>query len=98
MGVMATENDVSVNVFVFTHAWEAVRAADALNVPAVEAVQIEMWLIVSEVPPFVHGPAVPVIAFDPPDADAIVACLRDVSPAAAFDVAAEPGSPVWSLT
>lgn len=93
---MAMLSDVKVKVFVFTHACEEVRAADALNVPAVDAVQIEMCVSVSVVDTFVQGPAVPVIAFDPPDAEAIVAAFRDVSPAAAAVVPAEPGSAVWS--
>lgn len=98
MGVIAMDNDVSENVLPDAHACDAVSAAEALNVPAVLADQREMWLSVSDVPPFVHGPAVPVIAFDPPDAEAIVADLRVVSPAAAAVAPAAPGSAVCSLT
>lgn len=60
MGVIAMVSEVSVNVFVFTHACEAVNWIDALKEPAVLAVQIEMSVIVSEVPPLVHTGAVPV--------------------------------------
>jgi hypothetical protein len=94
---MATENDVRENVFVETHAWDADSAAEPLNVPAAAADQIEMWVSVSEVPPFVHEDAIDDIAFDPPDAAAIVACTRVVDPAAAAVAPAEPGSAVWSL-
>jgi hypothetical protein len=91
-------NEESENVFVDAHAWLTASGADALNVPPVDADRRLMWLIVSEVPPFVHGPAVPVIAFDPPDAAAIVAAFRVVSPAAAAVAPAAPGSAVWSWT
>ena len=37
MGVMAMVSEVRVNVFVFTHACDAVSAAEALKVPAVDA-------------------------------------------------------------
>jgi hypothetical protein len=57
-----------------------------------------MWVRVSVVETFVHGPAVPVIAFDPAEAEAIVACFLVVSPAAAAVAPAEPGSAVWSFT
>jgi hypothetical protein len=57
-----------------------------------------MWVSVSVVETLVHGPAVPVIAFEPPEAAAIVACFLVVSPAAAAVVPAAPGSAVWSLT
>ena len=67
------ENDVRVNVFVDTHACDADNAAEPLNVPAVEADQIEMCVSVSEVPPLVQFDAIDDIAFDPADAAAIVA-------------------------
>jgi hypothetical protein len=98
MGVTAMVSDVRVNVFVETHAWEAVSAADPWKVPADEAVHREMWVRVSEVPPLVHVDAIDVIAFDPPDAAAIVAWTRVVDPAAAAVAPAAPGSAVWSLT
>jgi hypothetical protein len=96
--VIATESDVKVNVFVFTHACDAVSAADPLNVPAVDADHKVMWDSVSVVETLVQGPAVPVMAFDPADAAAIVACFLVVSPAAAAVAPAAPGSAVCSFT
>jgi hypothetical protein len=54
MGVRAMELEVKVNVLPDTHAWDAVRAADHRKLPDVDASQQEMWVIVSDVPPFVH--------------------------------------------
>jgi hypothetical protein len=98
MGVIAIVREVRVNVFVEAHACDADNAADALNVPAVDADHNEMCVNVSDVPPFVHGPTDAEAAFDPPEADAIVACLRDVSPAAAAVAPAAPGSAVCNFT
>jgi hypothetical protein len=95
---MAIERLVSEKVLVLAHACDAVRAALPLNVPAVEADHRLMWLRVSVVPPFVHEDAIDDIAFEPPEAAAIVACTRVVDPAAAAVAPAAPGSPVWSLT
>jgi hypothetical protein len=95
MGVMAMVNDVSVNVFVLAHACDAVSAADPLNVPADDADQSVMCDSVSDVLTFVHGPTDADAAFEPPEAAAIVACLRVVSPAVA---PAAPGSAVCSFT
>src|SRR3954462_1873842 len=98
MGVMAIDSEVRVKVLVLTHAWVDVSAADPWNVPAETAVHRLMWDSVSVVVTFVHGPAVPVIAFDPPEAAAIVGFFLVVSRAAAAVVPAAPGSAVWSLT
>lgn len=86
------------NVSPDAHAFDADSAAEALKVPADEADHSEMCETVSLVPPFVQELAIEVMAFDPADADAIVACLRVVSPAAAAVAPAEPGSAVCSLT
>jgi hypothetical protein len=91
-------SDDSERVSEVAHAFDADSAALALNVPAVLAVQREMCEMVSDVPPFVQDPDIEDIALDPADADAIVACFRVVSPAAAAVVPAEPGSAVCSLT
>jgi hypothetical protein len=91
------DREVRVNVLVDAHACDADSAADALNVPALEAVHSEMCVRVSDVPPFVHGPTDDEAAFDPPDADAIVACFRVASPTAAAVAPAEPGSAVCSF-
>jgi hypothetical protein len=97
MGLMLNVSAVSVYVLVDTHACE-VTEADALNVPAVDAVQNDRCVMDSDVPPFVHGPTDAEAALDPPDAAAMVACLRDVSPAAAAVAPAAPGSAVCSFT
>jgi hypothetical protein len=91
------DREVRVNVFVDAHACEADSAADALNEPALDAVHNEMCVRVSDVPPFVHGPTELDAAFEPPEADAIVACFRVASPTAAAVAPAEPGSAVWSF-
>jgi hypothetical protein len=98
MGVMAIDREVRVKVLVFTHACDADSTADPWNVPEDTSDQRLMCEIVSVVDTFVHGPAVPVIAFDPTDAEAIVACLRVVSPAAAAVAPAAPGSAVCNFT
>jgi hypothetical protein len=95
---MAMDNDVSENVSPDAHAFEDDRAAEALNVPALDAVHRLMWLRVSEVPPLVHEDAMEVIALEPADAAAMVAWTRVVEPAAAAVAPADPGSAVWSLT
>jgi hypothetical protein len=86
--------EVRVNVFVDAHACGVDSAAVAFTDPAEDAVHRDRWLSVSEVPPFVHGPTDAEADFEPPDAEAIVACFRDVSPAAALLAPAAPGSPV----
>jgi hypothetical protein len=68
-----------------------------LNVPAVEALQIEMCESVSDVPPLVQVDAIDVIAFDPAEAAAIVACTRAVDPTEPAVAPADPGSAVCSL-
>ena len=70
-GVSAADSVFRVSVSADAHALDAVSVMFPLNVPAVAADHSEMLVIVSDVPPFVHGPAVPVIAFDPADAAAI---------------------------
>ena len=96
-GVNATVIEVRVRVSVLAHAFDADRAPDRMKFPAVEASHREMWLIVSDVPPFVQTGAVPVPAFDPADAAAKPCATRVVDPAAALLAPAEPGSPVCSL-
>lgn len=98
MGVTAMLSDVRVRVLVLTHACDAVRAAEPWNVPALEAVHRLMCEMVSEVPPFVHGPTLEDAALEPDAAAAMVACFRVVSPAAAAVAPDAPGSAVWSFT
>jgi hypothetical protein len=95
---MAIDRDVRENVSPDAHAFEADSAAEPLNVPADDADHRLMCDRVSEVPPLVHDDAIDVIAFDPADAAAMVACTRVVEPAAAAVVPAAPGSAVWSFT
>jgi hypothetical protein len=83
-----------VNVFVFTHACDAVNAAENRKLPDVDASQPLMCVRVSVVDTFVHTPDIDDIAFDPADAADHVTVLRDVSPAAAAVAPAEPGSAV----
>jgi hypothetical protein len=94
IGVSATVRDVSVIVFVDTHAWDAVATPENRNVPLVEADHAEMSVMVSEVPPFVHV-GVPDIAIDPDDGAANVALDRVVDPTEMLLVPAAPGAPVW---
>lgn len=94
MGEMLTENEVRVNVSPDTQARDAVRAALILNTVVIHAAT---WLMVSEVPPFVHGPVDALVVLVPPeDADA-APVFFELSPADAFDVPAAPGSPVWRV-
>jgi hypothetical protein len=96
--VIAIDSDVNANVLPEAHACDAVNAAVPFTEPAAAAVHKEIWDRVSVVPPFVHVEAIEDIAFDPPDAAAIVACTRAVEPAAGSVPAAAPGSPVCSFT
>jgi hypothetical protein len=86
-----------VNVSADAQAFDAV-SADPRKFPPVEASQYDRWLIVSDVPPFVHDGAVPDIAVEPADGAAWVMTTRVVEPAAAAVAPAEPGSAVWSFT
>jgi hypothetical protein len=80
-------------------AFDAVNATVNRSVPADEAVHTEMWVRVSDVPPFVHADGAPLNArADPDDEAANVQLLRVVDPADTADVPAAPGSPVWSCT
>lgn len=62
--------------------------------PPLDALKIEAWVMVSEVPPLVHAPRV-FSVIDPPDAAFHVIALRVVDPTEMFDVPEAPGSPVW---
>jgi hypothetical protein len=96
--VIAIDSDVNANVLPEAHACDAVRAAVPFTEPAAAAVHREMCDRVSDTPPFVHVDAIEDIAFDPPEAAAIVACTRAVEPPAGRVPAAAPGSPVCSFT
>lgn len=98
IGVIEMVRLVKLSVSPDAHALDAGNAADPLKVPADDADQSEMCETVSLVPPFVQEPDMDDMALDPAEADAIVACLRVVSPAAAAVAPDAPGSAVWSLT
>jgi hypothetical protein len=94
IGVRETVSDVSVNVFVLTHACDAVSAAEYWKFPADVASHTEMWLIVSDVPPFVHAAGDEVSDMDPADAALNVSAFRVASHTAAAVAPAAPGSAV----
>ena len=82
----------NVNVSAEAHTFDAVSATEKRNVPALEAVHTEMSVIVSDVPPFVHGPTLEDSASaEPPDDAASVAWIRVVDPALIAVVPAAPG-------
>ncbi len=58
-GTMDRVQVLSVRVSPDAHAFCTVSGADQRNVPAVAAVQTATSVIVSVVPPFVHGPTEP---------------------------------------
>jgi hypothetical protein len=81
------------------HAFCAVSATENRNVPALLAVHTEMWVRVSEVPPFVHADgAVPRDRDDPDEELENTKLFRVVDPAETLAVPAAPGSPVCSCT
>jgi hypothetical protein len=97
--VSAKPRDVSVNESADAQAFDAVSATENRNVPLVLAVHTEMWVRVSDVPPFVHADGAPLSArADPDDEAAKVAELRVVEPTEMADVPAAPGSAVCSCT
>src|SRR5207342_1204388 len=98
IGVNAIVSEVSEKVFVLAHAWLEVRAAEARKLPEDVASHMEICDRVSELPPFVQPADIEDMAFEPADAADHVTVLRVVSPAAAFDAPADPGSPMCSLT
>jgi hypothetical protein len=75
---------------------ETARSSEPRNEPADVADQNETWLYVSAVLTLVQLTSAEFV-IDPDDAAEQVTATRVVLPAA-FDVPAEPGSPVWSLT
>jgi hypothetical protein len=79
------------------HAWDEPSANENRKLPAVEASHTDTWVRVSDVPPFVQAAGADDRATWFDDGAAKVKLLRVVDPAAAFDAAVAPGSPVWSL-
>jgi hypothetical protein len=79
------------------HALDAVSATEKRNVPADDAVHTEMWVSVSDVPPFVHAAGgVPSDTVEPADESEKTKLLRVVDPTLTLAVPAAPGSPVCS--
>jgi hypothetical protein len=98
-GVSATPSVDRLKVSADAHAFDAVRATENRNVPALDAVHTEMWVSVSDVPPFVHADGgVPSDSDDPDDEDENTKLLRVVEPTDTLEVPAAPGSPVCSWT
>jgi hypothetical protein len=93
IGVKDSVRAVIVSVFVLTHACDAVSAHDSRNVPADDAVQIEMWVIVSDVPPLVQADNVDNV-IDPADAAFHATAFRVALPTDTAVVPAAPGSAV----
>lgn len=75
-------------------AWDEVRVPEQRKVPAVTADQMEMSVMVSDVPPLVHC-GVPEMATEPLEAVPKVADCRVVDPTEVAVVPAVPGSAVW---
>jgi hypothetical protein len=95
---MATLSDDSCRMLPEAHAWEVVRAPEVMNVPEVDAVQIEIAVIVSDVPPFVHCGLEVVIVIVPDDEVPNVTETRVEEPAEMLVVPAVPGAAVCSWT
>jgi hypothetical protein len=76
---------------------DAVSANEYRKLPADDASHTEIWVMVSDVPPFVHDGFVPDMALEPADAAAHGIVTRVTEPAAAAVAPAEPGSAVWSF-
>jgi hypothetical protein len=98
MGVIAIVSDPAemVNVSPIATVLEAVSATLARNVPPEDASQNDRCEYVSAVDTLVHVRSA-LVVMDPAEAAENVACWRLVLPAA-FEVPADPGSPVWSFT
>jgi hypothetical protein len=85
-----------VNVSPAVTATDDASASEPRKFPADEASQNEMCEYVSDAATDVHEMSAEFV-IAPPEAAENVTAVRSVS-VAAFEVPAEPGSPVWSLT
>jgi hypothetical protein len=94
IGERDTVSEVRVNVLPETHACDAVSSTDKSKLPAVTASHTEMWVRVSDVPPFVHTGLVPVRAIALPEGAANANVTRVAEPTAAAVAPAAPGSAV----
>ena len=80
------------------HACEVVSCPEVMNVPLLLADQMEIAVIVSDVPPLVHCGLLVVIVVVPADAEPNATKTRVDEPADALLVPADPGSPVCRAT
>jgi hypothetical protein len=86
-----------VNVSADAHALLAVSATENRNVPADDAVHTEIWVSVSDVPPFVHAAGAVLRLSDDPDEELENTNeFRVAEPTLTLEVPAAPGSPVCS--
>ena len=93
---MATLSDDSCRMLPDAHAWEVVRAPEVMNVPEVDAVQMEIAVIVSDVPPLVHWGLEVVMVMVPAEEVPNATKTRVALPTLMEVVPAEPGAAVCS--
>jgi hypothetical protein len=91
---MVTLKEDSCRMFPDAHAWEVVSCPETRNVPAVDAVQMEIAVIVSDVPPLVHCGLEVVMVFTPAEGVPNVTDTRVVEPTETPVVPAVPGAAV----
>lgn len=91
---MVTDSDDSCRMFPEAHAWEVVSAPEVRNVPDVEADQMLIAVMVSEVPPLVHCGLEVVMVTTPLEAVPKVIDTRVVLPTETEVVPAVPGAAV----
>lgn len=90
---IATLKEDSCRMLPLAHACDVVSGPDARKVPAVTVDQMEMSVMVSDVPPLVHC-GVPVMAMEPAEAVPNVTDWRVDDPAETAVVPAAPGAAV----
>lgn len=95
---METLSDDSCRMLPDAHAWLEVSAPEAMNVPELEADQMEIAVIVSLVPPFVHCGLEVVMVVVPADAAPNATSTRVAEPTLMLVVPAVPGAAVCSWT
>lgn len=97
---MVIDRDDSCRMLPDAHACEVVREPEVRNVPAVLADQMEIAVMVSEVPPLVHCGLEVVIVTTPEEAVPNATRTRVVLPTLILVVPAVPGAAVcnWTYT
>ena len=91
---MVTLSEDSCRMLPDAHACEVVSCPEHRNVPDVDAVQMEIAVIVSDVPPFVHCGLEVVMVVTPDDAEPNATKTRVVEPTEMLVVPADPGAAV----